>query len=87
MYLIKLKKIESTHENLRTDEINGMSHDLPEVGQSFTLIADPLERANPHKRVVTTTPVVKVTKTGNEMVFETANSVYSIEYEEISNLN
>lgn len=42
MYSVRLIKVTSNHNNLRTVQIVGLTHELPEVGQPFTLLGDPL---------------------------------------------
>jgi hypothetical protein len=81
MYSVRLIKVTSNHENLRTNETVGLSHDLPEMGQPFTLLGDPLT-SSAGVRVIRTTPVVKVDVIGTSMkgmaIFETENSVYKV---------
>lgn len=75
MYYVKLKKIESTHNNVRTDLIDGLAPELPEAGKRFFMYAetlDPLMDA----RYIQTTVVQKVQETDEGLVITTENSVY-----------
>lgn len=75
-YMVKLTKIRSDHQNLRTDEIKGATLTLPEKGKSFQLFGEGLEFGT---RVVTTTEIQVVDKIGNEYEFSTLNSTYKLE--------
>ncbi len=82
MYSVRLIKVTSNHNNLRTVQIVGLTHELPEVGQPFTLLGDPLTESA-HVRIIHTTPVEKVdvihsSENKGRAVFETANSVYKV---------
>lgn len=83
MYNVRLIKVISTHDNLRTDEVVGLTHSLPEVGQPFILTGDPLSKSA-HVRIIHTTPVIKMDETNSvnsgTIVFETVNSVYRLHY-------
>lgn len=75
MIKVKLTRIKSNHNNLRTDEVIGIAiYGLPEVGASFALAAESLD---PTKdiRGVFTTPVTEL----NGNTFKTANSEYKFE--------
>ena len=74
---VKLLKLQSTHNNLRTNEIDGECIDLPEIGQSFILLGEAL---NPDAKVraIRTTPVQELKKEGNVMTFKTLNSIYEL---------
>lgn len=78
MLKVKLKKIESTHNNLRTDEIEGHTTHIPEVGHGFVLFAPPLEYGN--MRTVFTTPAKEVSwvETDRKFLFQTQNSKYEL---------
>lgn len=75
-YEVKLTKVRSNHQNLRTDVIEGACIDLPTVGKGFVLVGEGLEFGN---RLVTTTPVEKVEQMENEYLFHTRNSTYKLE--------
>jgi hypothetical protein len=75
MYIGTLEKIESTHQNLRTDTVDG-SFDMPIIGKCFLLIGKGLAFGN---RFVTTSVVVSLEKiSDSEFVFTTQNSTYKI---------
>jgi len=71
-----LKKIESNHNNLRTNEVEGV-FSLPQVGEAFILFGKGLDFGT---RLIFTTPV----KNFNEknMTFTTENSTYFLTIEE-----
>lgn len=77
-YKVKLTKLQSNHNNLRTDSVEGFSLELPEVGKSFQLVGDPLT-AGALFRGVFTTEIKNVERMGNEFVFHTMNSKYKLE--------
>lgn len=76
-FKVKLTKIQSNHQNLRTNEILGTCMHLPVEGSVFYLMAPPLESGN--VRLVTTTVVQKVVDLGSVLDFETENSSYKLE--------
>jgi len=85
MKYVTLKKIESMHENLRTDEVVGMTPNMPTVGNAFFMYADPLDPEAKvdgvpvNARYIHTSIVQEVTEHKNgEISFKTANSVYSL---------
>jgi len=70
-YKCTLIKIESNHNNLRTNEMEGVCTDLPEVGKRFLIFGEGLEFGH---RVITTTRVQEV----EGHVFRTKNSTYEL---------
>ena len=72
---VKLTKIKSNHDNLRTDEIEGETLELPEKGKSFQIYAPGLVHGI---RMVTTTEIQFVEKLGNVYHFNTLNSIYQV---------
>lgn len=84
MYSVKLTKIHSNHQNLRTDEIEGTTEALPVVSKSFTMIGEALTPGASFRQIITT-PVmsIEVLDEGSSMVFSTMNSQYGLEYKEI----
>lgn len=71
---IRMTRIESNHENLRTPFVEGILLTPLEVGEEILVAAEPLNKAFA-VRYVTTTPIQRIE--GN--VYHTANSVYLIE--------
>jgi hypothetical protein len=69
----KLTKIQSTHQKLRTDVIEGWCYHLPIVGEAFSIFSDPLD-PEMQVRVVRTSTVVDVYVDR----FETLNSTYEL---------
>lgn len=78
-YKVKLTKIKSTHSNLRTDTVEGVTYGLPEVGKGFTMFGEPLDPNVGNMRGVYTTEIKVCDRTGNEFMFVTENSTYKLE--------
>lgn len=75
---IVLKKIESNHDNLRTDEVTGFTVEMPKIGHSFTMFAKSLDGDSSAYRHIRTSEVISAVESGDETVFRTHNSIYSI---------
>jgi hypothetical protein len=80
-----LKRIQSNHNKLRTDEVIGVCYESPKVGDSFIMYAESLELKG-GTRVVYTTPVLSVVwdpPDGSQRVigctFTTQNSTYHLD--------
>lgn len=73
---IKLVRVESTNNSLRTDEVVGEIFLEPTVGYPLVLFGQPLGKGDVRK--VTTSPITELTENG----FKTLNSTY--EYEVLS---
>jgi hypothetical protein len=71
---IRIKKIESTHDNLRTDEVEGDALFPPQEGQRFVMYAEPIVPLASF-RMVTTSRVTDVYATH----FKTLHSTYAYE--------
>lgn len=80
---VKLTKIASIHNNLRTDTVDGEAQDIPTLGKSFVMFAPPLEAIDGF-RLVQTTPVQKIEGEGSGVRFWTKNSEYTLQYLEDS---
>lgn len=78
-HAVKLTRVKSNHQNLRTDEIVGKCSHLPKVGSSFAMVAPPLEFGN--IRGVWTTEIVscEYDEAARIFSFTTANSEYRLE--------
>lgn len=83
-YDVRLTKIHSLHNNLRTDTIEGVTNNLPETGSSFIMFAEGLDFGT---RVITTSLVQNVEQIGNEYLFRTLNSAYKLEVLGEANFN
>lgn len=70
---VRLTKIESSHNNLRTDIVEGDLLYWPGVGESIIVTAKPLVEGG--MRLVRTSPVSKI----EGDLFHTLNSVYRLE--------
>ena len=77
MIKVKLTRITSNHNNLRTDSVEGETEQLPTPGEDFVLLGVGLEFGT---RMVRTTPVGEVMNLSEkEMEFKTKNSHYRLE--------
>ena len=76
-YQVILEKVRSTHSNLRTNIVEGITTELPKKGDFFTVIGAPVVQ-NAIARAVTTTEVQNVEQMGNEYIFHTLNSTYKL---------
>lgn len=78
---VKLTKILSNHENLRTGQVDGFCDSLPSIGNPFVLMGEGLDFG---VRLVVTSAVESIylidkNKTRNLFHFKTKNSEYSLE--------
>jgi hypothetical protein len=78
--LVKLTKINSVNENLRTKDVLGDAPFMPELGRSFVVFSESLTEDNDYRQV--TTSVVKSIKkiSTTKIVINTMNSTYEIEF-------
>lgn len=79
MYQGKLKKIQSTHSNLRTSEMDGTFTSLPTEGERFMIIGESLTEGNDARTILTTRVKQVQPICGNRYVFLTENSEYELE--------
>lgn len=79
--IVRLTRIESNHNNLRTRSLQGWCFDLPVVGSSFTIMGQPISEGAV-ARVVTTSPVLSIEnldQSSSALRFRTKNSTYELE--------
>lgn len=76
----KLTRLSSVHDNLRTNEIEGVAYE-PVLGKCFELVGPPLDPLA-DVRLVYTTPVLTLKVLGHGPVysFTTRNSHYKVEF-------
>lgn len=78
----KLIKIDSSHNLLRTEEVVGTWPVWPEVGHSFVIYSEPLDKDGNTVRYVRTSKVVEIEQIYNKIwEFKTQNSTYRLEIE------
>ena len=78
MYKVRLTKIESNHNNLRTDTIEGCTAKLPQVREPFCMYAEPID-PDASVRFIKTTLVAEITSpVVGEFEFKTKNSTYRL---------
>ena len=76
MYKCILTKIKSTHNNLRTDTIEGIAPNLPQKETCFYLYGQGLEFGT---RLIATSLVKEIINRTDESIdFETQNSTYNL---------
>jgi hypothetical protein len=80
MYYVTLTKIESTHNNLRTNEVNGLAVELPVVGSAFFMYSSEILTEGTNVRHIHTSEIkdVKSDMETGEIVFRTQNSLYAL---------
>lgn len=75
-----LKKITSTHDKLRTNEVKGDLLYLPEVGTSVIMFSEPLDATVGSTRMVKTSNIKELTLLSPDVYsITTLNSVYELE--------
>lgn len=74
----KLKKIVSTHNNLRTTEMEGEFHKPPIIGQDFVIFGKALTEGM-DVRMIRTTTVKDIKDLDGRFVFFTQNSEYELD--------
>jgi hypothetical protein len=78
MYRVKLTKINSTNDNVRTNEVAGVASTLPVIGLRFQMLSAPLETGN--VRYVDTSPIQNIFKVDDKtQTLHTMNSIYELE--------
>lgn len=78
MYYCTLKKIESTHNNLRTESVKGLANEIPVVGSRFFMYSEDTLTPDTNIRYVNTSVIkdVKFNAENGDYVFRTENSLY-----------
>jgi hypothetical protein len=75
MKRVRLTKLESTHNNLRTDVVEGILLSPLHLGYPIYVECEPLNKLDDYRRCVTTTPIVSI----EGDIYKTKNSTYRIE--------
>ena len=78
MYEVTLRKVKGGSA-IRTDETVGRCHRLPAIGESFEMFSEPLDK-NACVRWLTTSTVQNITSEDSDMLIETRNSTYRLEF-------
>lgn len=80
MYHATLKKIESNHNNLRTDMVSGLVPALPVVGAQFFMYSNEALTPGAVGRYIYTSQIqeVRLDLMTGETIFRTENSLYSL---------
>ena len=86
MLKVKLVKISSTHNNLRTSEIEGHCTSIPQVGYTFTMFAPPLESGNIRNIWTTHIKTCDYNEAEKKFTFTTQNSTYTLDVLEDKNV-
>jgi hypothetical protein len=80
MLEVILSRLESVHENLRTDEVEGRTHSLPEIGKSFSLTGKSLTEGCTARAVITTeVKRIRLHPEEGSLEFWTENSHYGLQ--------
>jgi len=75
---VKLTRIESTHNNLRTDSVKGVCFDFPVVGEAFTMYGGTLTGVSGVRAIITSS-VEWIKMVDGDFIFKTKNSLYELE--------
>lgn len=74
--IVELKKLSSNENALRTNKVTGVMLDEPVEGDTFTVLAKPLEDGT--VRLVHTSIVLTVVPVSDGWVLQTVNSLYKV---------
>lgn len=77
--MAKLTKLISTHNNLRTDSMDGEYPFTPTIGRPFILIGEPLDHEFDHRMIYTSNVVSIIESSSDSITFKTANSTYRLD--------
>jgi hypothetical protein len=75
---VRLERLSSNHEHLRTDTVTGICDSLPVVGYSFEMWAESLDPSKDVRYIVTSKVLVVFAEDLDVIDFNTANSKYSL---------
>ena len=78
-YRVKLTKMSKNENALRTEEVDGYCVDLPEMKQSFRMLADPLDPKMDVRKVYTSDVQAYSIKSSSVIEFWTLNSKYRLD--------
>lgn len=77
MYVVRITKLSDNINKMRTSEMEGITAELPQKGESFKVIGEGLEFGH---RIFTTSIVQDITyKSQNLLEIKTLNSLYQVE--------
>lgn len=79
MIPIKLTKVRSSHDNLRTDTVLGGIAAIPVVGDYMAVWAESLDGDPEKVRIISTSLIKNVSVSGSVYEVETQNSAYTVE--------
>lgn len=78
LFKVKLKKIYTKHDDLRTNEIEGVTKELPTEGKQFIILGEGLKFGT---RCVNTSPVKKIEKSEKTYTILTeSGSTYQVDF-------
>lgn len=78
MFKINLEKFESTNNNLRTKTVLGETDELPQVNQTFMMMAESLT-SEAKFRYIETSQVKEIVYQDDKVIrFKTENSTYQV---------
>lgn len=81
IYKVKLTKIQSDHNNIRSNEIIGVTSFLPKMGERFLMLSEALDKSQgANARYIETSPITNIFKVSdNIMTLHTTYSIYELE--------
>jgi len=78
MLAVRLVRIASNHQNLRTSEIIGKTTHIPQVGENFLMFAPPLESGSFRTVCTTEVKTCEYDEAKRKFSFTTLNSTYEV---------
>lgn len=81
IYRVKMTKIQSDHNNVRTNEVVGITSSLPKIGERFQILSEALDKSNgANARYVETSPIESLKSScENTIIMKTHYSTYELE--------
>lgn len=76
---VTLRRLVSSHTNLRTETVEGYAANKPTVGEPFEMWAVPLDNPAAFLRQIVTSPVAILRENGANLTFTTRNNTYELE--------
>ena len=81
IYKVKLTKIQSDHNNIRSNEIIGVTSFLPKMGERFQMLSEALDKSHgANTRHVETSPITNIFGINSKtLTLHTTYSIYEFE--------
>lgn len=81
MHKVRLTKIQSEHNNVRTNEVVGVTSSLPKIGDRFQMLSEAIDKSQgANVRYIETSPVESLKSScENTIIMKTHYSTYELE--------